>query len=172
MINQDDLTAIATFGTEVASSASIQAEIDPDKMSDSDGNLPSDFLPGTEVFFLVFYDAKKVVIKNVKSTDGGDIQRITEVTRVKEQRLTFASDEPVSLSHLPSGAISVAKWYGRTSTLTRDGQQVTAATPPCLADVTYVAKAIQYKHRIVSGYTLNAEDKFYAAAIIEYEEIA
>lgn len=171
MINQDDLTTIASFGEEVSSSASIQAEIDPDKMADSDGNLPSEFLPGTEVFFLVHYDSSKVVIKNILSTDGGDIQRVASVTRTKEQRLTFESSEPVSLSYIPSGSITVKKWYGRTSGLTREGQQVTADSPPCLADISYPIAAIQYKHRIVSGYTLNDEDKFYTAAVIEYEEI-
>lgn len=172
MINDHDLTLIASFGEAVADSGSVVMEIDEVKHKDADGNMPSEFPPLTEVFFLVHHDPAETKIVSVKATDGGDIQRIGEVTRTKTQRLTFASDEAVQLSHLPSGTVTVTKLYGKTgTTFKREGRALTPSAWPCLAEVSYPVRMIQYKHRIVSGYVLDGDDKFYAAAVCEHEEV-
>ncbi|SDP69872.1 hypothetical protein [Desulforhopalus singaporensis] len=171
-MNTSETTIIVPFGDGVAGdSGFIRAEIDASKHADSNGNLPSEFAPGTEVFFWLHYNAAEIKINCVAATDGGDIQRIGEVTRIKEQQITFADTEPVELSYWPKSDPTVTKWYGRTSALTLNGKQLAATSAPCLADISYPIRAAQYKHRLVSGVSLSAGDKFYTAAIIDYEEV-
>ena len=164
-----NLTGIGSFGDEITSSGGlIRAEIDAEMHADADGNLPGEFAPDTEVFFLV-HTGPRVTIVGVQSYDDGDIQRIATVTRTATAHIEFEDPaKPVELPYLPASPLTVLKWYGRTSVLTLDGRMLTAAGAPCRADISYQYTAVQYSQRLATGWTLNDDGKFFAAARIEY----
>ena len=162
-------TIVVKFGESVsaADQALFVVELDNELNVDSEGEVKSQFFPGDEIFFLMHYDHSKMVVKAIKNTDGAVVV-MGEVGRSKTEEMLFeASDAPVELQHTPSSGPS-AKWYGRTSALTRDGRSVTAASTPCLGDITYSYTATSAK-LIPPALTLAADEEFPIAIVIYVE---
>ncbi|MFT5728754.1 MAG: hypothetical protein ACI8PB_002910 [Desulforhopalus sp.] len=163
-----EITSVVSFGESVSSSSAlIVAEIDFDKHKDDDGNAQTTFLPGEAVYFLVHHDPTIKIVR-VQSTDGGDVQRIGVVTRIKTVELSF--DHPahlLTLGYNPAGAAS-AKWYGRQSNLYLDGRDLQADLAPCLGDVSFPFVAVQYLHRPIDGLSLAAGESFPTDIKVEY----
>ena len=163
------VTAIASFGGSSGVSGSIIAEIDGEMHLDKDGNERSSFLPGESVYFYLHYDSNVRIIR-VRSTDGGDVQRIGSIIRQKTQQITFEHPAHlVDLQYQPKNKPTAIKWYGRASNLFLTGRTLQADLAPCLGDITYQIAAVQYLHRPPLGLTLDAGETFPNDIVIEYE---
>jgi len=161
------LTAIASFGDQASGSALIVAEIDSQVHQDADGNVKSVFLPGDEVFFLLHYDASVAIVR-VLATDGGDVQRIGQVTRSNTLESTFQHPaDLVDLPHRPNGQPDV-KWFGRSGSLLLSGRSLRTDAAPCLGEISYNFTAMQYRHRLVNGIVLQPGEAFPVDVVVEY----
>lgn len=161
-------TVIGSFGQAAAAGGSIVLEIDAAMHLDSEGNERSDFLPGEGVYFLIHHRSS-ITIKKVRATDGGDVQKIGKVTRDAEQEVSFTHPAMTGqLGHLPRGSVT-ASWYGRTSPLKREGQDISASGAPCLGKLSYRYEAVQYLHRPPAGVSLDADGQWLSDIVVEYE---
>lgn len=170
-MSDSTVTNIISFGGAVAAASGlIVAEIDGAMHLDGDGNERSSFLPGEPVYFLLHYDASKVRIIRLRSTDDGDVRRIGQVTRERLEQITWQHPAHlIDLRYLPAGSLS-AKWYGRGSNLYRNVRQVQADLAPCLGDISYPVQFVQYLH-VPAVAEIPDGEEFPADIIIEYQEI-
>lgn len=167
-------TIVVKFGESVSSADQnlFVVELDDELNTETvDGKqqVKNQFYPGDEIYFLMHYDHAKLVVKAIKTTDG-QVVVMGQVCRSKTNEMLFeAPDEPLELQHTPSSGLS-AEWYGRTSVLTRSGRSVTAASTPCIGDLTYTYMATSCK--LVPPALTLAVDEEYPIAIVIYVEAA
>ncbi len=162
-------TLVVHFGDKQSSGGSLRMAIDPVAHTDKEGSIKSTFAPDEDVYFLIFPSPKQTIV-SVKATDGGTVQQLGWVSRTQEEQLTIPSNEPVNLGFIPTGAVSPVRFYGRSGILTTNGTSVTCSAWPCIADITYPAKAIRYRHRFAAGLTVDEGETFPVSAVAEYKE--
>lgn len=167
------ITAIGSFGASASGSsvsALLRIEIDAEMHTDADGNEIRTFLPGDEVYLLVHHDSRARII-NLRDTAGGDLQRIGQVSRGKNEQITFQHPAHENeLQYQPAGTPS-ADWYGRSSGLRLNGRTLTAANAPCLGDISYAISAVQYLYRPSSLVTCGIGEEFPVDVIVEWREV-
>ena len=170
-MSQSTVTTVISFGgSSDSGSGAISAEIDGAMHLDAEGNERSQFLPGEEVYFLLHYDPAKVRVIRLRATDNGDVQRIGQVSREREEQITFLHPADLhSLGYQPEGGL-LTKWYGRSSNIYLQGGQYHADLAPCLGDIKYSVRFEQYLHKPATVQIPDGEE-FPTDIIIEYEEI-
>ncbi len=161
-------TAIVSFGDTPGSGGSVSVEIDP-RHKESDGNLPSRFLPDEEVFFLI-YSGPEIEIVSVRATDGGSVLLHGPVRITHHERLTIPDSDAVSLAHQPIGPVHPVRWYGRRSHLVTEGAAVRSAAWPVLVDVACRVQAFSCSHRLAGGITVAPGQEFPVVFVVEYRE--
>jgi hypothetical protein len=164
-------TIVVKFGEGVAAAdqAGFVVELDDVLNLDAAGEVKSQFYPGDLIHFLMHYDHAKMTVTAIKATSG-EVVVLGEVSRANTvEELFVAADEPETLPHTPSGTVTPV-WYGRTSTLERDGAALTAASVPCLGDISYNYLATSC--RLVPPPLTLAADQEYPIAVVIYVEVA
>lgn len=167
-----DVTGIASFGVQVATAAGlIIVEVDDRSHPDGSGGVKSVFEPGEAVYFLVHH-GPDIEIVSVKCADYGDVQRIGEVVRTREEEIFFADlGTTKELGYYPSSSPSVS-WYGRGARVLRAGREVRpSAQAPCLGVVSYPIRATQYLHRPQS-LSLAVGESWITGISVAYREVS
>lgn len=101
----------------------------------------------SDTFFFLVYKSANVTLDGKPVPTSGMVQGGSIVTRTVTEQLQFVSpDDAVSLSRIPSGAISYT-WYGNTGTPTVIGRDVTILSQeyPAMCDVEYTTQGISYE---------------------------
>ena len=131
---------VVSFGGADDSEGLLLAELDSELNNDK-----SSFLPSETAFFLV-YKSANVTFDFPKASSGGIIGG-NVVTRTIEEQLRFTRPEDaVSLAKVPSGSVTVVRWYGNSGDLTFNGRIASLASGyPAVVDVQYVSEAYSYE---------------------------
>lgn len=163
-------TIVVKFGDSVTGEDSLFiVELDDFLNIDSDGEVKTQFFSGDQIHFLMHYDSSKLVVKNIKTTDG-QVVLGQKVNREKTVELLFDDPStPQELMHVPD-SISVEQWYGRTSILRREGRSIYAESTPCIGDIVYEYSAIAAK-LVTPNVEIEAGDE-YPIAVVIYVEAA
>ena len=164
-------TIVVRFGQSVSGSTDLfLVELDGQlnrETVDGEEREKTQFYPGDEIHFLLHYDRSKYRVEAVKAT-AGQVQMSRWVSRTHEEELLFeTAGDAVELSHIPSGAPSVA-WYGNTATLSRNGRSLSASAAPCLGLVSYPYQA--WSGKLVPPNVDLEDDEEFALAIVVYVE--
>lgn len=161
-------TLVIQFGDGADSSAIAVVELDDTRNVDSAGEVKTQFAPGDLVWFFVHH-APTLRIGTVVPTSGSvaSMGRVM-IPRTVEQQL-WADSEPVRLSYIPAGGVDVS-WFGRTSTLTLSGQEITASDPPAIGRLSYQIDAALYRLQtpVVS---LGADETWPVAVVVTMEVV-
>jgi hypothetical protein len=161
-------TIVIKFGESAADSSALAlVELDDSRNVDAAGEVKSSFAPGDVVYFLVHH-ASELRIGSVVPTDGYVVNMGRTQFARKSQQL-FADGEAVSLSYLPAGGVAPT-WYGRTSALTQNGQQLVAVDPPVIGDLSFTIDAALY--RLQTPSVTLAEEQTYPVAVVVTMEAA
>lgn len=166
-------TIVVRFGQSVSGSTDLfLVELDGQlnrETVDGEEREKTQFYPGDEIHFLLHYDRSKYLVEAVKAT-AGNVQMHGWVNRSHEEELLFeVAGEAKELSHIPSGAPSVA-WYGRSATLSREGRAISASAAPCLGLVSYSYQA--WSGKLVPP-NIDLEDgEEFPLAVVVYVEAA
>lgn len=163
-------TIVVKFGESVDQSLDqlFVVELDDTRNVDQDGEVKNQFFPGEHVWFLMHYD-HGLRVTAIKTTSG-EVFRHGLVSRGKTEEILFESiDDEHELPHNPAGHPS-AVWYGRSSTINRSDRTLTAASTPCIGDVSYSYQAESYEY-VPPDMTL-AGDEEYKVGIVIWVEAA
>lgn len=166
-----DETRVVRLGETVSGDEPVlwDLNVDHEKHPDGNGGARTSFSKGDDIYLLAHH-ASEIKIVRLVDTTGGDLLRLGEVTRTGTVRLSWASDDDIKdLPHLPSGPVK-AKWYGRAGVLEPDGRSLTATGTPCLADVSYPYKAVQYRFRPSADISVIPGEQFPLEVWAETEE--
>lgn len=164
-------TIVVEFGEGADSSAFVAVELDETLNKNADGSEKSQWYPGDQVWFWLQYDEAVLRLDRIVSTSGM-VVAAGEVSRTREQALTWTvADDPVELSHQPSGPVSL-HYYGRAGTgMRQEGRQIRmAGGVPCTADATLPLRVLLYRY-VPPPMTL-AEDQTWRSVIVVYLEAA
>lgn len=159
------------FGESVAEDQKFfVAEWDDELNVDSTGEVKSQFESGDNAHLYMHYNSAELAITSIKSTTG-EVFRNGSSSRTKTDNATLfeSPSTPVELSHRASGVSAV--WYGRSSVLDLSGRQLTAASCPCIGDITY-SFPCELATLVLPGVTLAADQEFPFAVVIEVEAVA
>lgn len=138
-------TMVVVFGAGAGAGAASGVQIFADEVAnvDSLGKEKTEFYPGDDFYFLVIVPDEYRLVE-IKATTGL-VVALGEVVREQLDRLLFAeTGSQLSLAQLPDGEVSPV-WYGQQGLLTIDGQQISADLAPCIADLAYSYRALQYR---------------------------
>lgn len=168
-----DVTNVLVFGEAVSGSSAPLVVVDVDAAShkDSEGNVPSDFLPETLVKFS-FHAEPGVQLKALRDTAGGSVNIGAEVSRSHEQEIYFETvDSEVELAHYPDGSANVV-WHGLGALLVQDEEnprklKCSAAPRKCV--VSYGYSATLCTHAFPSTISVGIEESFGVNVRAEYE---
>lgn len=161
-------TIVVKFGESVDQTLDqlFVVELDEQLNRDIQGEVKNQFLPGDPVYFLMHYDPG-LRVAAIRTTSG-DVVRLGTVGRTGSEEILFeAADDEHELPHNPSGHPS-ASWYGRSSTINRSGRTLTAASTPCIGEVSYgyQAESCRYEPPAMS---LSGDQEYKVGIVIHVE---
>ncbi len=162
---------VVHFGEGVDSGAFNLAMLDKELNVDASGNELTQFAPGDVVYFLVQHDPSLKIVR-VAATDGTVAAQGIRTVTMQDQVDFVAAGESVDITALPSGAVTVGKWYGRQGAgmkITGRNVSVTSGTP-AKADLDYKARMNGYK--LVTPAVSLTEDETYPITVFIYFEAA
>lgn len=145
---------VVSFGDHVsADTAFAVVEIDP-AAKNADGSDKTSFYEN-EVIPLFLHMHPSLSLSYTQVTSGMLVVKPSSSRTGKREKMFFATTDNIqSLSHIPSGSVSVSKYYGNTSAIQLNGMQVKADSPPCICDLTYTYHGIPLELRPPTGLSL------------------
>ncbi len=110
-------TIVVEFGEEVGQGDRLfVVELDEARNLDSAGEVKTSFHPGDNIYFQMHYDATKLKIVRMATTDGEAFIQNKSV-RSKEIDQLFVNDKEITTPHVPNRRPNIS-WYGKTSPYT------------------------------------------------------
>ena len=162
-------TLVVNFSKKDGSKALLKAEIDNRPKGYNQGK--TSFAPGDDVYFFVFHSVN--VELDLLESSAGQIYKVTDEVICKDQTLSFAHIDTVSLSY-PATAITNRVWFGNDlGSILLVGQttaKITEINKTGVAEIDYDTIAHVYKLTGVPT-VLGGKSEYSVTIYIEGHEI-
>jgi hypothetical protein len=157
---------VVSFGDHVtADTAFAVVEIDPNAKN-ADGSDKTEFYQD-EVIPLFLHMHPSLSLSYTKVTSGMLVVKSSSSRLGSQKRVFFPTVDSIqSLPHIPSGNISISKYYGNTSGIQLNGMQVKADSPPCICDISYTYYGIPLELRPPTGLSLAKGETWPVGAVL------